>query len=324
MKVYPEQPIFIMAAPRSGSTLLFETLAASKVLWTVGGEAHGIFESIEQLRPGAPGVTSNRLTKEHVSSSVRTRIINGFVSELRDTNGLRLLSEARGGAYRMLEKTPKNSLRIPFINEIFPDALFVYLYRNPQENISSIMDAWRSGGWVTYPELPDWEGSWSLLLPPGWQKLRGRPLAEVAAFQWVAANTMIMDDLGELDSSRWLAVDYADLLDSPSRLIKQICGATGIPFDKELKARTSRELPLSRYTLTPPKVDKWKKNENEIASILPMVSPTLKCMVKFAKGGLLSRTVQARPVPNKPGRNDPCPCGSGKKYKRCHGSFSVG
>jgi len=23
--------------------------------------------------------------------------------------------------------------------------------------------------------------------------------------------------------------------------------------------------------------------------------------------------------PNKPGRNDPCPCGSGKKYKKCHG-----
>ncbi|MDA0330147.1 MAG: SEC-C metal-binding domain-containing protein [Gemmatimonadetes bacterium] len=22
---------------------------------------------------------------------------------------------------------------------------------------------------------------------------------------------------------------------------------------------------------------------------------------------------------NEPGRNDPCPCGSGKKYKKCHG-----
>jgi uncharacterized protein YecA (UPF0149 family) len=22
----------------------------------------------------------------------------------------------------------------------------------------------------------------------------------------------------------------------------------------------------------------------------------------------------------KPGRNEPCPCGSGKKYKRCHGA----
>jgi hypothetical protein len=24
-------------------------------------------------------------------------------------------------------------------------------------------------------------------------------------------------------------------------------------------------------------------------------------------------------APSKPGRNDPCPCGSGKKYKKCHG-----
>ena len=26
------------------------------------------------------------------------------------------------------------------------------------------------------------------------------------------------------------------------------------------------------------------------------------------------------PAPPKVGRNDPCPCGSGKKYKKCHGS----
>ena len=25
-------------------------------------------------------------------------------------------------------------------------------------------------------------------------------------------------------------------------------------------------------------------------------------------------------VATKVGRNDPCPCGSGKKYKRCHGA----
>jgi hypothetical protein len=30
-------------------------------------------------------------------------------------------------------------------------------------------------------------------------------------------------------------------------------------------------------------------------------------------------TPQAAPN-EKPGRNDPCPCGSGKKYKKCHGS----
>ncbi len=30
---------------------------------------------------------------------------------------------------------------------------------------------------------------------------------------------------------------------------------------------------------------------------------------------------EARPAPvrGKVGRNDPCPCGSGRKYKKCHG-----
>jgi len=30
--------------------------------------------------------------------------------------------------------------------------------------------------------------------------------------------------------------------------------------------------------------------------------------------------VAARATPAKVGRNDPCPCGSGKKFKRCHGT----
>jgi uncharacterized protein YecA (UPF0149 family) len=28
------------------------------------------------------------------------------------------------------------------------------------------------------------------------------------------------------------------------------------------------------------------------------------------------------PTPKKIGRNDPCPCGSGKKYKQCHGNLA--
>ncbi|MBN2566267.1 MAG: SEC-C domain-containing protein, partial [Candidatus Eisenbacteria bacterium] len=30
--------------------------------------------------------------------------------------------------------------------------------------------------------------------------------------------------------------------------------------------------------------------------------------------------VKQRVVVEKVGRNDPCPCGSGKKYKKCHGA----
>ena len=42
------------------------------------------------------------------------------------------------------------------------------------------------------------------------------------------------------------------------------------------------------------------------------------------RGGATTSTgpvaVQQRVVCDKVGRNDPCPCGSGKKYKKCHGA----
>ncbi len=38
------------------------------------------------------------------------------------------------------------------------------------------------------------------------------------------------------------------------------------------------------------------------------------------------RVIQVKPEPKEQipvvGRNDPCPCGSGKKYKQCHGKNS--
>ncbi len=37
----------------------------------------------------------------------------------------------------------------------------------------------------------------------------------------------------------------------------------------------------------------------------------------FLDGKLVQEPVRNE---NKVGRNDPCPCGSGKKYKKCHGS----
>jgi uncharacterized protein YecA (UPF0149 family) len=36
-------------------------------------------------------------------------------------------------------------------------------------------------------------------------------------------------------------------------------------------------------------------------------------IMKYTKNGQIPQVVF------KPGRNDPCPCGSGLKYKKCHG-----
>ena len=81
-----ERPIFIVAAPRSGSTLLFETLAVSPSLSTLGGEAHWLVEGIAELRPGAPGVDSNRLQAEHATESVAREIDRVLVQRMVDSN----------------------------------------------------------------------------------------------------------------------------------------------------------------------------------------------------------------------------------------------
>lgn len=265
-----KQPIFIVAAPRSGSTLLFETLAASRNLTTLGGEAHWLIEGLPQLRPGAPGVESNRLTAAHAGPDVASQVVSGALGHLRDADGQPVTA---GDGIRLLEKTPKNALRIPFLNAIFPDARFVFLWRDPRENLSSIIEAWRSGNWITYRELAGWDGSWSLLLPPGWQALRGRPLEDVAAHQWEVANRTVLEDLAALSRDRWCALSYHDLLADAAGQVRRICAHMQIEFDAGLQARVAGPLPHSRYTHTPPDPGKWRRNEALVLRVLAGVTP---------------------------------------------------
>lgn len=265
-----ERPLFIVAAPRSGSTLLFETLACTPQLATLGGEAHWLVEGIDALRPGAPGVDSNRLTRAHYSEAVGQAIVRTAGERLVDASGA-----AVGTAVaRLLEKTPKNALRIAFFDRIFPDARFVFLWRDPRENLSSIMEGWRGDRWITYPQLEGWDGPWSFLLPPDWRALRGKPLEEIAAHQWEAANRIALDDLAGLDRQRWCTLEYASLVAHPEAAIRRLCAFSGIEFDAALAQRVAAPLPLSRYTQTPPAADKWRRNETAITRVLPRLDPT--------------------------------------------------
>lgn len=264
-----KDPIFILAAPRSGSSFLFETLARSPDLFTVGGESHQIFETIEALRPENNEWDSNRLTEHQTTPEIIREVRGRFLAKLRDRNGSPARPTARN--IRMLEKTPKNALRIPFIRKVYPDALFIYLYREPRDNISSIIDAWRSGRFVMYPDLPGWQGlPWSLLLIPGWRDLPHEDLARIAAAQWESAHRIILDDLAQAPQDRICSVRYDELTGDPLAQVKRLCEFAQVKWDDEL----NEQLPLSRHTLTPPDPDKWKNNEADLERVLPQVSET--------------------------------------------------
>jgi uncharacterized protein (TIGR03032 family) len=261
-----DRPVFIVAAPRSGSTLLFETLARSPDFATVGGEAHAQFEGVPELTPAAHGWESNRLTAADATPAAVAALHAAIKTALRDRDG----QPPAGGPVRLLEKTPKNALRIPFLAAAFPGARFVYLTREPRENVSSAIEAWRSGKFVTYPKLPGWGGPpWSLLLVPGWRELNGKPLEEVAAHQWREAHWRIQDDLAQLPRDRWTAVRYEDFLSDPKGTVEKLAAFAGVRWDDPLAG----PLPLSRHTLTPPDPDKWRKNAAELERVLPGLRP---------------------------------------------------
>lgn len=260
-----DRPIFVVNPPRSGSSLLFETLAQAPNVYTVGGESHGVIEGIRGLGVQAANFDSNCLDETHARPEIIAQLRQRFDELLRDRDG----AQPGPGRVRMLEKTPKNALRIPFLAKAFPEARFVYLHRDPRQVLSSMMEGWESGRFVMYRDLPGWrnERPWSFLLTPGWRDLNDLPLERLVAGQWMSAMQVLFDSLDKLPADRWTTARYDALLADPNAEIARICSNVGLDWDRTL----GKELPLARHTVSQPSAEKWRGRAEEIESVWPSI-----------------------------------------------------
>jgi hypothetical protein len=260
-----ERPVFIVGSPRSGSTLLFETLARAPGVYTIGDESHQVIEGMPQLGASAHNYESNRLLATDATPEIARQLRERFLAELHDRDQR---PPVEGQRLRMLEKTPKNSLRVPLLAAVFPEARFIYLHRDPRQVLSSMMEAWSSGRFRTYPRLPGWTGlPWSLLLVPGWRDLIGKSLHTIVAAQWRTMTRLLLDDLEQLPADRWTVARYDTLVSNPQAEITRICAATSLEWDDTSLA----SLPLSKYTLSSPDPEKWKRLTALIEAVWPSI-----------------------------------------------------
>jgi hypothetical protein len=273
------RPVFIVCPPRSGSTLLFETLSASPDLCSLGGENHRLLE-VEvaggALGAIARGYDSNRLDAADATPDIISEMRTRYREQAVDRNGVR-----PAGTIRLLEKTPKNALRVPFLSAVFPDALFVYLHRDPRAVLASMLAAWESGRFRTYPDLPGWSGlPWSMVLVPGWRELVGKPLPEVVAAQWSITTRILLDDLEALPEGRVHALRHEDFLADPDAQIRRLCAALDLGWDRTLGS----SLPVARYTVTPPRLEKWRDREQEILLMAPRIAAEQERAERLLRG----------------------------------------
>lgn len=264
-----DRPVFIVSPPRSGSTVLFETLAQAPGVYTIGGESHRMIEvevAYGALGTIARGYPSNRLDASDVTPEIANELRERYYAAAFDRDDRR-----PQGAIRLLEKTPKNALRMPFLAKIFPDARFVYLYRDPREVLVSMLEAWESGRFRTYPKLPGWTGlPWSMVLVPEWRDLIGKPLAEIVAKQWETTTRILLDDFERLPSDQRIAVRYDAFVANPEAEIRKLCAKLDLQWDRALDA----QLPPARYTVSAPRPDKWRAREAEIQPWLAILAET--------------------------------------------------
>lgn len=189
--------------------------------------------------------------------------------------------------YRIVEKTPRNCFRVGFMHKLFPDAKFIFISRNGKTNVSSLIEGWkRNASRLNHKRFPDLKDSfemsnfdykkWEYVLPPGWKEFYGKTLEETCAHQWVQSNKYALEDLAQVPAENVYKIKYEDLTGNPADTIKGIANFVDIPFEGALKAFAEKPPVVSTSFNDKPRADKWKKNEEALNRVAPMMEEMMQ------------------------------------------------
>ncbi|MCX4242647.1 sulfotransferase [Paraliomyxa miuraensis] len=279
-------PVVIISPPRSGSTLLYELATSLPEVHGIGSESYHVIDRLQGLALHDHGHDSHVLTAADASPPIITAIRVGFAAGLRDRDD-QLVFGPRGDSsartLRLVEKTPRNCLRVPFLRRAFPDARFVFLFREPRAVLSSIMEKWRRAASTGFNvRLPGWPGGehwpperWLGLVPPGWRALAGASLVEVAALKWTQATLHMLTAMDELPADQRHALRFDELVADPLGAIETIAAFAGLSLDERARQRCTPPLPQSAATVTPPEPGKWRRDETALMRVLPTLRPLI-------------------------------------------------
>lgn len=252
------RPIFVVAPPSSGSRVLTEGLAESpSALTATGPEGGAVTDEMPALSPAERGWDGNRLSATDALGAEPAGRLRAMMSAgLRDSGGEPPPADAT--ELRLLDATPANALRIPFLNGIFPQAVFVYVYRDPRESLAGMLEGWQSDRHVSYPDLPGWEGPpWSYPLTPEWRALKGKTLPEIVVSQWAMTMRILLNDLERLPADRWCVIDFNALRADPKTELRRICDFTGLEWTDGMGGTIGRGAP-----------ETWRRREAEVLQVI--------------------------------------------------------
>lgn len=224
-----DRPIFIVGAPRSGTNIFYRTFAKHPDLAWISNITKKFPASLwitrlimmfrDDHRPTEANNVWQKFTGNRDESLGMENASNAARKYLHRVlqNNLKIFDKPR-----FVNKSPGNSVRIEFLKEIFPDAIFIHIIRDGRAVAYSIMRS-RLGHSGDY---------WSVK-PPGWQDLLKLPLINACALQWKMIVEAIMASSRKLPRTQYMEVKYEEFVARPIETFKQVGKKCGLLWQDE-------------------------------------------------------------------------------------------
>jgi Sulfotransferase family len=233
------RPIFIVGTVRSGTTLLAEMLDRSphiaycpfelKDLWSqAGGIPMASAKTRDLICPQCSGMDMQVDQRESLTASFFRRMTT-------------CVGKAPGATF--LNKNPHLSNKLPLVSALFPDARFIWIYRDLPQVVASIKRLFedvcqRQGTWHWWPYLSVMTGSrcWNAFhspdLPQEISAERIFPGGDVGfiAEYWLEANRGIRDFFKQVPASVRIEIAEESLVASPAENLANIAAKLKIPL----------------------------------------------------------------------------------------------
>ena len=209
--------IFLIGAPRSGTTLLARMMGAHSLIYgrgephLINAIAHLGYYARVQKAPYDPVVVEQGV-REFVAGLPRGEA--DYLDALRtytDTLYERMLATAPGKRL-FLDKSPDYALVLPFLSKLYPGAHYVVLTRHPLAVLASYVQSFFAGD---YQWVIDHQPILARYVPPLARMLRERPVP-------------------------FVHVKYEELVRDPDTHFRRVCEQLAIPFEAEAIAYGER------------------------------------------------------------------------------------
>ncbi|MEZ0174984.1 MAG: sulfotransferase [Candidatus Reddybacter sp.] len=251
------QPIFVVGCSRAGTTLVYKTFSESKELGSLQKETHDFWANLHP--PEERSWLGHEIPVTAASDFDRVQASCLFYSAT--------------GKRRIVDKNNQNGLSIPYLYALFPDAHFVFIKRNPGDNIDSLINGWGKadefGSWsaVLPAEVRIDNGAykdWCFFLAEGWRNYCQSSIEEVCAFQYESINRAILGAREHIPAEQWHEVSYETLLASPVNEFRRLFEGCSLEFDAHMEQHCADVLDKPYNTFSAIGVDKWMGGVNKV------------------------------------------------------------